>query len=202
MKEVKKYLITSGFFDRKRNLTLTEDYLEWENGDLKGKEFTRLHKSDIIDFKHGMDWIVWYEFTVGRQFSITFKDKKNKELRIQFSSYFGFHKENYQKYSNIINNIWKFYHSNIVDNYLDSFYNNGEVEIKGIKLKSEGIELREETGLIPWNKVATSDYHRYFVIYHCDNSVIHSRVSYNEYGTETLWSAIKTILKEKRMNAS
>ena len=82
--QVKEYLITSGFLDRQRKLILTEDYLEWENGDLKGKEFTRLSKSEIVDFKHGINWIVWFEFTIGRRYSITFKDKRNKEIKIQF----------------------------------------------------------------------------------------------------------------------
>lgn len=199
---MKEYLITSGFLDRQRKLVLCDDYLEWENGDLKGREFTRLNKSDVADFKHGMDWIVWYKFTVGRQFSISLKDKKNKELKIHFKSRFGLHGENHQKYANIVDDIWRLYHSNIVDNFLDRFYDQGEIEIRGIKLKNEGIELRETIPLIPWDKVVTKEYDRYFAIYNRDNSDIHSRVSYNEYGTETLWSAIKTILKEKEMNAA
>jgi hypothetical protein len=198
---VKEYLITSGFLDRQRKLILTPDYLEWENRDLKGREFSRLNKSDIVDFKHGMDWIVWYKFTVGRQFSITFKDQRNEELKILFKSFFGLHKKNNQKYSDIIENIWRLYHSDIVDNFLNSFYNHGEAEIQGIRLRNEGIELREQKEMIPWNKVATKDYYKYFAIYHQDNSAIHSRVSYNDYGTETLWSAIRTILKEKKMKA-
>ncbi|MBX2965851.1 MAG: hypothetical protein KF845_06875 [Cyclobacteriaceae bacterium] len=197
-----EYLITSGFLDRQRKLVLADDYLEWENGDLKGREFTRLNRSDIVDFKHGVDWIVWYKFTVGRKFSVTFKDKGGKEFKILFNSYFGLHKENHHKYADIVDNVWRLYHSNIVDNFLDRFYNQGEVEIQGIKLKNEGIELREKIGLVPWNKVAIKDYYRYFAIYNRDNSDLHSRVSYNEYGTETLWSAIKTILKEREMDAS
>ena len=197
-----EYLITSGLLDRQRKLVLTDDYVEWENGDLKGRGFTRLNKSDIVDFKHGIDWIVWYKFTIGRQFSITFKDKRNKELKILFKTHFGLHKENNQKYADIVDDVWRLYHSNIVDNFLERFYNQGEVEIQGIKLKNEGIELKDKIGLVPWDKVTTKDYYRYFAIYNRDNSDIHLRVSYNEYGTETLWSAIKTILKEKEMNAS
>ena len=141
---MKEYLITSGFLDRQRKLILTPDYLEWENGDLKGREFSRINKSDIVDFKHGMDWIVWYKFTAGRQFSITFKDQRNKELKILFKSFFGLHKENNQKYSDIVDDIWRLYHSKIVDNFLDIFYNHGEIEIQEIKFKNEGIELRDK----------------------------------------------------------
>lgn len=95
-----------------------------------------------------------------------------------------------------------FYHSKIVDNHLHKFYNDEEIEIQGIKLKSEGIELRGQMGLVSWDNVRTKDYYRHFAICHQDNSEIHSRVSYNEYGAETLWSVITTILKEKEMNAS
>ena len=103
---MKEYLITSGFLDRQRKLILTEDYLEWENGNLKGQEFTRLDKSDIVDFKHGTEGIVWYKFTVGRQFSITIKDNNNKEVKILFQSYFGLGKDAHQIYAEIIDDVW------------------------------------------------------------------------------------------------
>lgn len=200
VKKMKEYLIKSGFLDRQRKLVLAENYMAWENGDLKGNEFSRINKSDYADFKHGMDWIVWYKFTVGRGYSITCKDINNKELRIRFHSYFGLNNDNHQKYSDIINDVWSFYHSDIVNNLLDTFYNKGEAEVQGLKLKSEGIELTEGKGVVPWDKVATKDYYRYFAIYNREIPAMHSRVSYNEYGTETLWSALRTILKEKEPN--
>lgn len=199
---MKEYLITSGFLDWQRKLILTEDYLEWENGNLKGQEFTRLDKSDIVDFKHGTEGIVWYKFTVGRQFSITIKDNNNKEVKILFQSYFGLGKDAHQIYAEIIDDVWRLYHSSIVETFLQTFYDQGEIEIQGVTLKNEGIKLRDKMGLIPWDKVSTKDYYTYFAIYNTDNPDIHSRVSYNEYGTETLWSAIKSILKEKTKNTS
>jgi hypothetical protein len=197
---VKEYLITSKIFDRQRKLVLAEDYLEWENGNLKGQEFVRISKSQIKDFKHGMHWIVWYKFTVGQKFSIAFKDKKNKEVKVVFKSYFGLHKENYQKYLNIVDDVWSLYYSNIVDKFLDSFYNEGKAEIQGIKLTQKGIELKDK-GLVIWDKVAIKDYDTYFSVYNRDDPKIHFRMSYNEYGTEMVWSAIKTILKAKVTNA-
>jgi hypothetical protein len=194
---MKEYLIASGFFDRQRKLILTKDYLEWESRDLKGSEFSRLNKSDIVDFKHKMDWIVWYKFTVGRQFSITFKDNRNKELKIGFNSLFGLRKENNEKYSDIVDDIWEFYHSGIVDSHLDKFYKDGQLEIQGIKLKSEGIELKGQIEVTMWDKVAIKEYYSYFAIYHKGNSNIHSRISYNEYGSETLWSILKSILSKR-----
>lgn len=142
---MKEYLITSGFLDRQRKLILTEDYLEWENGNLKGQEFTRLDKSDIVDFKHGTEGIVWYKFTVGRQFSITIKDNNNKEVKILFQSYFGLGKDAHQIYAEIIDDVWRLYHSSIVETFLQTFYDQGEIEIQGVTLKNEGIKLRDGT---------------------------------------------------------
>jgi hypothetical protein len=76
---------------------------------------------------------------------------------------------------------------------MDNFYSKGHVQIQGITLKSDRIAL-DEGVVIPWSRVATEDYCRCFAIYDRNNSSTHGRVSYNEYGTETLWSAIRRIL--------
>ena len=193
---MKEYRIRSGFFERERKLIVAENYLEYETGDLKGSEFTRLNKSDIADFKHGTDWIVWYRFTVGRQFSITLKDKKKKELRILFDSYFGLHKQNDQLYADIVEDIWNFYHADIVDIFRHRFRNSEAFEIQGIKINKDGVKLRRDNLLITWPKVSIKEYYRYFAVYNNENPEIHSRISYNEYGTETLWGVLKAILKE------
>jgi hypothetical protein len=176
---MKEYSIKPSPFDRERKLILTEDYLEWENRDLKGNEFTRLDKSDIIDFKHGMEWIVWYRFTVGRKFSISIRAKNGKELKIQFYSYFNLKPENNQTYSKIVNDIWTFYHSDVVKEFVNTFFETGEAQITGFKFNREGLELREGKGLIPWDMVATKEYYNYFAVYHRENNAMHSRVSYN-----------------------
>ena len=177
---MKEYSIRSGFSNQPRKLVLADDYLEWENGTLKGQEFTRLERADIVDFRRGMDWIVWYEFTVGRRFSIAFKDIENNELRIQFSSYFGLHKENTQKFSDITDDIWRLYLSPIVSQHLDHFYDHGEIGIRGVKMNSEGVALPGQRESVPWDKVAIKDYYRYFAIYNKDRPDINHRVSWNE----------------------
>jgi hypothetical protein len=189
-----EYSISSGFPSRRRTLIITDDYVEWENGNIKGNEFTRLNKADIVDFKHGMDWIIWYRFAVGHSFSITFLDKTEKELQIRFNSHFGFNKDNLQKYSDIVDDIWKLFHTDVVNGFVNRVCSHEEVTIRGVKLKIEGIELLQSRTFIPWNKVATKDYETYFAIYHQDNSSIHARIGYNEYGTETLWGAIRKML--------
>ena len=193
---MKRYELKSGLFDRQRKLVLSEEYVEFENKDLRGKEFTRFNKAEIVDFKHGMDWIVWYKFTVGRQFSIAFKDKRNKELKVVFKSYFGLYSHYHQMYSNIVDEIWRYYHLDIVDKYLDRFYNNEELCLQGLKLNQSGIQLAGQNSVLAWDRVDIKEYYRYFAICDKQNPQVHSRIRYNEYETETLWSIVKIVLKE------
>ena len=105
-------------------------------------------------------------------------------------------------YSDIIGDIWRLYHSSIIDYHLAKFYNEGEIEIRGIKLKDEGIVLTEHSDLVSWDKVAMKAYYNYFAIFNKVHANTHCRVGYNEYGTETLWGVIGTILKQKTANTS
>jgi hypothetical protein len=197
---MKEYLISSGFIGRPRKLLLAEDYLEWENENYTHDAFTRLKWSDIIDFKHTDESIVWYHFNVGRQYSITFKVKGCGELRIRFTSYFSLNLDNDRKYRAIIEDIWHLHYSKLVTEYLDEFYSKGEIEIKGIKLTQEGIWLDKQAKFILWEEVATKDYIRYFIIYNKNNTEIHHRVDYYDYGSEFLWSTLAATLDNLEIN--
>ena len=55
IQQLKRYELKSGLLDRQRKLVLTEEYVEFENKDVKSKEFTRFNKADIVDLNTG--WI-------------------------------------------------------------------------------------------------------------------------------------------------
>lgn len=192
---VKAYELKSGLFDRKRKLILADGYLEFENKDRRGKEFTRLNKDNITDFKHGTDWIIWYRFIVGRQFSITFKDTANREFKIRFKTYFGLNHHYIQMYSDIVDDIWDYYHQEIVDRYLSRLLNKEELIIQGLRISEQGIRLREQQSLLPWTRIKIKEYYDYFVVYDMNHPESNSSVRYNEYESEILWSIIKENIK-------
>ncbi|HMG94422.1 MAG TPA: hypothetical protein VK589_30390 [Chryseolinea sp.] len=194
---MKEFIIRTGIFDRKRKLILSEEYLEYEDKDFIGNEFSRFDKCDIQDFKHTRDRIVWYEFSVGQRFTITFKSKQNKEIKISFDSYLGLREVCHNLYSTIVETTWQYYHASIVECFLNRFYNGEELEIQGIKINNTGVILKDHHTWVPWDKLGMSDYERYFVVHHKDNPQLHSRVNSNEYGSETLWSLLRTISKDK-----
>ena len=175
--------------DRTRALILKKDCIEWESGDIKGSEFEKLQGSDIVDFKHGASWIVWYEFAVGKRYSLAIKGE-NSELRIQFTSMFGMHKEYFQVYSDIVEDIWKFYYSDVVNRHANTLEQDGEITLGGIKLNVDGIELNDGR-LLAWNECAIKEYNEYFAIYDKCNPLRYHTARYNEYGTEALWSVAR-----------
>ena len=190
---MKEYELKSGPLSHKRKLTLSADFVAYENKG-NGREQTKINATDIVDFKHGMDWIVWYKFTVGRKFMVTFKTIENKELKIVFSSYFGIDGYLNQAYADIVEDIWQLYHQKIVDKHLERFYNDETLTLQGVTINSKGIRLDPKGSLLPWDRVSIKEYYSYFAIHDKDMPAVHKRISYNEYETEILWSMIKTIL--------
>jgi hypothetical protein len=194
---VKEFTVSRSLFDRPRKLILATDCLEYEDKDLKGNEFTRFEKSDILDFKHGTNWIVWYEFTVGLTFAIAIKNRHRKEIKISFDSYFGRRRRNYTMYSDIISTIKQYYHSDIIDGYLDRFYNGQDVDLQGIILTKSGVFLKGKQSVLPWGKVGIKDYQNYFAVYNNDQPEVNTRIETNQYESETLWCTLRIILNEK-----
>lgn len=199
---VREYKITSGIIGRQRRLILTADYLEYENIDLGGNKFTRFNKNDITDFRYGKGDIVWYKYIIGQEFSVTLRDENDRELRIVLENYFNLHKGYKELYTDIVNDIWTFYHSDVVDRLIDRFHAKQEFMIQGIKILPGGVQLKEESSILPWERVRMNEYNTYFTIYDDDNPVTHSRINFNEYGTETLWCTLRTIAKENKERAA
>ena len=191
---LKEYLIKPGLLDRTRKLILHNEYIEWESGNEKGNEFTKLGRSQITDFKHGMDWTVWYKVVVGRQFSIAVKGSVNQEVKIRFSERFGMNKEYFQIYSDIVDDIWKYYFSDVVDAHQHRLKQEGVINLAGVALRWDEIELTVGRRL-PWSNVAMKEYDSYFALFDRDDATHYRAFRYNEYGTEALWSLAKKYCK-------
>jgi hypothetical protein len=192
-----QYELQNGLFDRKRILIIAPDYVEFENGNLKGKEFTRFNKDEIVDIKHDMDWIVWYEFTVGRKFTITFKNKFNKELKVVFKSYFSLKRQYNQPYADIVNDIWNYYLTDIANLYLDKYYNNEELFLQGLKISPSGVTFADGSITLGWDELSYKEYFGYFAVYKTINPEINSRIDFNKWHSEILFCLIRTIVSDR-----
>ncbi|MEO7988748.1 MAG: DUF6585 family protein [Chryseolinea sp.] len=199
---LKEYFVKSGILDRKRRLAVTENYIEFEDKDLIGEEFTRFVKADIADFKYGTDWIVWYKLYVGRHFTITLKGKDNKELRISFKGYLRFANEYEVIYSDLISDIRKYFYQDILDKYLNQFNANEELIFGRIKLSQKGIDVLE-TGLdFTWTNLTVKVYQTYFSLYRIDTPEFHIWINFNEWNSGVIYYLTQRILKDYHINPS
>ena len=171
-------------------LILKKDCIEWERGDVKGSEFTTLQRSEITDFKHGMDWTVWYKLVVGREFSLSLKGANNNEIKIRFNSLFGINKHYLKMYSDIVDDIWKLYYSGIVNDHVDRLKQDGLISVAGVTLRHDEIELNDGKPL-SWDVVSMKEYGSYFALFDKNDSTHYRTFRFNEYGAEMLWSLVR-----------
>jgi hypothetical protein len=193
-----KYILKSSIFDRNRKLILTKDYLEFENKNEISDLFSRINKSDMIDFKHEFEHLFFYKFPIGKRYSITFLDKDSNKLRMGFKEYFWNNLNYNQVYSEIINKIWEYYFTDIVKSYNEKFTNNHPLDFKILKLDQTGIYLNSAKRLITWDILDYKEYTTYFVIFNKDNPNEFQRMSFNEWNSEVIFSLIRTIKNSKK----
>lgn len=171
MKE-QKFIIKRGISDRnERQLILNEELMSFENKDYIYDAFTTFKKDEIIAFRYGIKWISIF----GYDFKIFVKNADNKQIQIDFATYFHRNKSNYlENYQRILNSLWEFYFLNISNEFIQKFHDEIDFEIANVFFNSAGILYKN--GIInlsiieiPWEKVRTFNYERHFVIAHADN---------------------------------
>jgi hypothetical protein len=193
---LKEFILKTRLLDRSRKLILAPDYVAFENKDLKDKEFTRIEKADIIDFRRYVERIVWYEISVGVRYVIAFKTQNNTELKVILRSYFGASQRDV--FDDILNTCWENYCVPLMDNLYSAFYDNEDIILYNHTLNQQGITFPNGSPL-DWNDVSLKDYHSYFTIYKTDTPTIHTRISSKDYETIKLWSLTKSILRDLKM---
>ncbi|RAV99228.1 hypothetical protein [Pseudochryseolinea flava] len=188
---MKEYHIKLSWFDRKRKLILTESYIEFEGGDLIGKTMVKYFQDDIVDYKHSNDWIVWYRFTVGRQFNISVKMRSGEELKLMFKSFFGLGSNTFEQYAEIVKHIWDHYVVHRVDELLDQLSCGNAIHMLGVTVDQVGVHDHHQKITYPWENVATQEYYNYFACYHNQNATLNTRIDFDAFGAEILLCVIK-----------
>jgi|GEM_PF-2678829 len=202
MKEY-KFIIKRGITDgNERQLIMNESFISFENKDYIHDAFTTIDKDEIVALKYGIKWISFY-LTFGREYQFFIKLKNNKELKINFTTYFGKNKIAYHElYADILNALWELYFSKIADEFLSQFYQNEKITIANLEFHKEGIRLKKGVSdffEIPWNEVRTANYQRNFVVYSNQNpQKLNKSFNYHEdWNAMVLFSVLRGILQEK-----
>ena len=203
--EEKKFVFKRGFSDgAPRELVLNENFLKFADKDFENP-FTVFQKNEIKDYRFGIRWIR-FELTYGREYQIYIRNTENKVIKLSFKSYLGRKKHFLQNlYSDILDDLWERYFSNIAGDLINKYENNEEFSIADVHFKKNGIELNisgifnQKRVEMAWENIRTKDYHTYFSIYSIENSAKLNR-GYNykeDWNTNVLHSVLRTILMRK-----
>jgi hypothetical protein len=206
--EQKEFVIKRGITDNyPRQLILDENFLKFENKDLRNNEFTTFNKKDIAEYSFGIKWMR-YKFVFGREYVISIRNYENQVIKINFKTYLGRKKKEYHQLCNeIIGTLWDYYFDELTSDFIKKQEAGEEFKIGEVVFNQKGLtiisnaSLRQKSVMIPWEKVATRSYVTYFAIYSMDDAInVNRGYSYlNDWNTIVLYSAVETILKRKKL---
>lgn len=179
-------------------MRLAPSYIEYENRSLLSDAFARIEKSEVADIKHEMDFIIWYRFYVGCEFKIDIKTKGDGVVKIVFRSYFSKNEEYTKAYAAIVDVLWNYYLSHIVDEWKAQFSAGYRVEFNGVMLVEQGVYLLKSKCLIQWEEIEVKEYQNYYTIYDRNRPENNRLLRYNEWGSEVLFSLIKVLSEGKK----
>ncbi|KMQ68329.1 hypothetical protein ACM39_07340 [Chryseobacterium sp. FH2] len=160
-----EFTIVKGLFDnRKRQLIIDENFIKFENKDKKDDLFTIINKDEIIGFRYGTHFIRGYRFIIGREYQIFIRNKSGKELKINFSLFYKRKlNEKHQLFCDLVNELWKQYFDEILENYFQKFKNNVPFELSGVKVLHDRIQFSNKKILL--EDLDTKAYYQYLMIF-------------------------------------
>ena len=202
-----EFTIRRGILDNApRKLILNPEFIKFESNDLVTNLYTIFQSKEIAEIRFGMKWIS-FEVTFGREYLIFIRNTEKKVIKINFKTYFGNKKTEYQNlYRDIVVKLEELYFGKIVDDYSEKYekrenFQIGEVFFTkdNIKIAVSGI-LKETERIISWENIRIKEYYSYIALYSAeDPENINRGFSYLEdWNSLVLCSFMKSVLNYKR----
>lgn len=155
--------------------------------------------ADILAFRFKAIFMRGYAFAVGRQYLIEIKGQQNTVFKLDIKSYYGIkRKDYYEVYSKILEYLWQYYFSNLMNYYADMYNVQQPFELAGVKFTSEGISLDKKNKLL-WKEIAIKNYRTYFMIHNVTDP--HQNKSCNfdkDWNAILLQSLLKSIIDQQK----
>jgi len=174
---MKEFTIVRGLFDnRKRQLIVDENFIKFENNDLKESLYTIIKKEDIIGIRYGIHFIRGFEFYIGREYQIFIRTKFNNEIKIGFKLFYRRKvEEKHQLFYDIVNELWNYYFNDILQEYLDKLVAGETFYLSGIKIEKNKIIIDNRE--ILFENVDITNYHHHFIVF-SKTDQYHNRMLY------------------------
>lgn len=166
---MKEFTIVRGLFDtRKRSLIINEDFIRFENKDLKNDLFSVIDKKDIAGVRYGIHFIDGYRFTIGREYQIFIRHVSGRELKVFFKLFYRRKlSEKHQLYVDIVDSLWDYFLIDILNNYEKKLHNNELFSIAGIEIAGDRIKFNKSE--ILFEDLDLKKYYHYFIVFSKEN---------------------------------
>lgn len=154
----------TNFFSPENVLSFSDDKLELFSD---GKLVNSINKEDVKDIRYGVSWIRGIDFTIGRIYCIDVGNKDGEFVKIRLRSLYGVNKVKLgDKYHKILDLIYDFYISDVVDIYLHQIETGSTVELAGITFTNKGLNLKphKSDGFISWEDINARAYSYYYTM--------------------------------------
>jgi len=190
MAEVIELTFKSSITDRYRKLTITPDYLEFDDKDEKHVKATKFLKEETEGIQYGISWIGGYMFYIGRIYCVDVKDKEGRVIKIRLKSLYGIRRKQLaEKYALIVNSLFDLYFDEVSRTYLQKFSNKESFNLLGIDFSQEGVRLSLKDEIIPWSDLGTKSYQTYYAMFSKANPRKYKAFEYlKEWNTGILYS--------------
>lgn len=199
MKDDFECFIKSSILDRKRKLSIHDEFIEFEDNDLATGNNSKFYSKDITSFRFGLKWINGYKFTIGRIYCIDVKNKENQIIKLRLKSIYGIRiNELHKKYASIVNKLIDIHFKRISEKYIQQFRNRDEFILLSIKFLEEGIQLKNKKKIL-WEDLGTKNYHnKYNLFSKSDKNVYVIFEYFSDWNTVVLFSVIEQIIIDKK----
>lgn len=196
MSERLEVSIRSSIMDRERRLIIDPDFIEFDDKDLKATPSTRFEKGDIVGIRYGVRPIRGYAFYIGATYCVDVKHESGSIISIRIKTLYRIRKRGIEeKYIKIVEALFENYCKDLIEHYLNLFNNRLPFELLGLGFRSNGIILKSNDDVVPWEDIGTRDYMRYYALFSKKNPAYYRTFEYlDDWNTSILYSVSKYIL--------
>jgi hypothetical protein len=199
MAQTLQIIIKSAIFDRERLLTITPGYIEFDDKELKSSGPIKFLLDEIVSFRHGIKWLDG--FIAASVYCIDICNWNAEIIEIRLKSIYGIREnEMAEKYSTILDGLYKNYFDDISRSCLKQFESGNEFSVLNIQFSKNGIYLDEKPGLLPWNDIEVEVYYTYFTICSISENKTYKTIqSLTEWNAGILYSVLMQLLRYNKL---
>ena len=199
MSDTLHFTLKSSIFDRSRLLTITPNYLEFDNRSSVGLDPTRFKKEEIKALRYGVKPIEGYQFVIGSVYCIDICNTADKIIKLRLKSLYGIGRNQLvQKYADIVNALLDYFFDNIAISFLEKFTNGESFTILDVFFCANGVQLNKRAAIIVWEDLGTKSYFHYYAMFSKANPNHYKAFEYLvDWNTCIIYTVSRQILKEK-----